>query len=90
MVGKEVRVGQPEIVLDMMFKPGRVLPLCDAPETTVQIDEKSAPLGKPTPIWFDGTLDSKTAKITFIGKDRVDTRTVQVRSGTATEVRCAF
>ena len=90
MVGKEVRVGQPEVVLDMMFKPGRVLALCDAAEVTVQIDEKSAPLGKPTPIWFDGTLDSKTAKVTFIGRDKVDTRTVQVRSGKTTEVRCAF
>jgi tRNA A-37 threonylcarbamoyl transferase component Bud32 len=90
MVGKPVRVGQPEVVLDMMFKPGRVLAICDAPETTVQIDEKSAPLGKPTPIWFDGTLDSKTAKVTFIGRNKVDTRTVQVRSGKTTEVRCAF
>jgi serine/threonine-protein kinase len=90
MVGQQVRVGQPEVVLDMRFKPGRVVPTCDHPDTTVQIDEKSAPLGQPTPIWFDGTLDSKTAKVTFIGKDKVDSRTVQVRSGKTTEVKCVF
>jgi hypothetical protein len=89
-VGKEVRVGQAEVVLDMAFKPGLVLAISREPHTTVQIDDKSATLGKPTPIWFDGTLDSKTAKVMFIGKARVDTRTVQVRSGRTTEVRCAF
>jgi hypothetical protein len=90
MFGKEVRVGQPSLVLDMVFKAGRVLATCDYPDTTVQIDDNSATLGKPTPIWFDGTLDSKTAKVTFIGRDKVDTRTVQVRSGKTTEVRCAW
>jgi serine/threonine-protein kinase len=90
MVGKEVRAGQPEVVLDMMFKPGRIVATCDQPDTTVQIDERSASLGKPAPIWFDGTLDSKTAKVTFIGRDKVDTRTVQVKSGQTTEVKCAF
>ena len=87
---KNVRVGQPAVELDMKFKPGAVLARCDHPDTTVQIDEKSAPLGKPSPIWFEGTLDSATAKVTFIGRDKVDTRTVQVRSGKTTEVRCAF
>jgi len=89
MVGKEVRVGQPEVVLDMNFKPGRILATCSYPDTTVQIDERSATLGKPTPIFLDGTLDSRTVKVTFIGR-KLDTQTVQVRSGKTTEVRCAF
>ncbi len=90
MVTENVRVGQATAELDMKFKPGAVLARCDHPDTTVQIDEKSAPLGKPSPIWFEGTLDSATAKVTFIGRNKVDTRTVQVRSGKTTEVRCAF
>jgi len=87
---KEVRAGQAEVEIVLPFKPGQVLATCDAPDTTVQIDERPATLGKPTPIFLDGTLDSKTAKVMFIGRARVDTRTVQVRSGQTTEVRCAF
>jgi hypothetical protein len=89
VIGKDVRAGQPEVDLDMAFKPGAVLAICEQPDTSVQIDDQSAPLGKPTPIWFPGTLDSKAVKVTFIGA-RVDTRTVQVRSGKTTEVKCAF
>jgi hypothetical protein len=89
-VAQEARAGMAEVELDMKFKPGRVLARCDHPDTTVQVDDKSASLGKPTPIWFDGTLDSRTARVTFIGRDKVDTQTVQVRSGKTTEVRCAW
>ncbi len=89
-VAATVRAGQAEVTLDMRFKPGRVVATCAHPDTTVQIDDRSASLGKPAPIWFSGTLDSTTARVTFIGRDRVDTQTVQVRSGQTTEVRCAF
>jgi eukaryotic-like serine/threonine-protein kinase len=89
-VAQEARAGMGEVELDMKFKPGRVLARCDYPDTTVQVDDKSASLGKPTPIWFDGTLDSRTARVTFIGRDKVDTQTVQVRSGKTTEVRCGL
>jgi hypothetical protein len=90
MVAREIRAGQVEVDLDMRFKPGRVLATCDVPDTTVQIDEKSAQLGKSTPIFLDGTLDSKTVKVTFISRVRIDSRTVQVRSAETTEVKCAF
>jgi hypothetical protein len=90
IVGERVRVGQAELDLDMRFKPGRVVPICDAPDTAVQIDDRSVQLGKPTPIWFPGTLDTKTAKVTFIGSDKVDNQTVNVRSGMTTEVKCGF
>ena len=89
-LGKEVRVGQPELALDMRFKPGRVVPTCDVPDTTVQIDDKSAPLGKPTPILFEGTLETTRIRVAFIGRDKLDTQTVTVRSGETKEVRCAF
>ncbi|HWO17331.1 MAG TPA: serine/threonine-protein kinase [Kofleriaceae bacterium] len=85
-----VHVGQPTATVDMKLKPGTVVAKCDYPDTTVQIDEKSAQLGKPWSIWFEGTLDSASAKVTFIARDKVDTRAVQVRSGQTTEVRCAF
>ncbi len=90
MVAKNVRVGQAEVLLDMRFKPGRIVATCEHPDTTVQIDDSSAPLGKPAPILFEGTLDSRTARVTFIGRDKVDNQTVRVRSGKTTEVRCAF
>jgi serine/threonine-protein kinase len=89
-VAATVRAGQAEVTLDMRFKPGRIVATCDHPDTTVQIDDRSATLGRAAPILFPGTLDSTTARVTFIGRDRVDTQTVQVRSGKTTEVRCAF
>jgi hypothetical protein len=90
MVGKEARAGQAELEIDMAFNPAWIVPACDRDDATVQIDDKLATLGRRTFVLFDGTLDSKTVKVVFVGKDKVDSRTVQVKSGQGTEVKCAF
>jgi serine/threonine-protein kinase len=92
-VAKEVRPKVPgggDITLDLAFLPGWVIAECARPEVSVRIDDRPATLGRRAPVLFDGTLDSRTVTVEFIGRDRVEPRAVQVRSGAGVEVRCSL
>ena len=79
------------IELSLGYLPGHIIPVCDADDVRVQIDERSARLGRPAPIFFEGTtLGTRTVEVAFFKEDAsaLDRREVRVAYDERREVEC--